>query len=324
MGYALVGATAGELIGPVMGGLLYENLGHWAVFTAVEILIFFDIVLRVLVRDKSGKIESTSLSDAEASTETDPLLGGTQNGPDDRQETSAIDNKRAPASLSHIRMSWVMQLTTTLVATIVRCAMETVSFPLDTLIPGVSHPASNKDFQAIPLVISTFFGWSSAAAGGVMFALLVPMIASPAAGNLATIQGPGIISMVTCVICSAALVGLGYLHSSTDAAKVLFVAVLALVGLCIAIATSASTTGILILAKRLDTAFPAEAARPWPTEGMMMTGMSTSWALGLLLGPACASLFEFTDVNGWAHLCFALAGLSAAALICSIITWKTW
>lgn len=127
MGYALVGATAGELIGPVMGGLLYENLGHWAVFTAVEILIFLDIVLRVLVRDKSGKAESSSMNDAEAATEADPLLGHTQNGANEQQDSPASDNKRKSASLSHIRISCVMQLTTTLVATTVRCAMETVS-----------------------------------------------------------------------------------------------------------------------------------------------------------------------------------------------------
>ena len=157
-----------------------------------------------------------------------------------------------------------------------------------------------------------------------MFALLVPMITSPRVGNLATTQGPGVVSMVVCSICCAALVCLGYFNNDSNAVKILFVGVLALVGLCIAVATAANTAGILILVKKLEAAFPSQSIRPWPTEGMMMTGTSTSWALGLLLGPACASLFEFTDASGWAHLCFALAGMNAAAFICSIITWKTW
>lgn len=131
MGYALVGATAGELIGPVMGGLLYENLGHWAVFMAVEILICIDIVLRLFVRDTSGKTESSPSSEAEgAPTETDPLLENSQNGTNSRTESFSSTDRKGPLSnLWRIRLSFLMQLTTTLVATIVRCAMETVSAP---------------------------------------------------------------------------------------------------------------------------------------------------------------------------------------------------
>lgn len=170
-----------------------------------------------------------------------------------------------------------------------------------------------------------------------MFALLLPTTLSPWAGHLATSYGPGLISVSTCIICSSVVACLGYLTQDTLYTKVAFAVLLSMVGVCLALTTVANTTGILILAKQLgedgsvqsashvnDDNSKARSPHPWPTEGMIMTGLSTSWALGLILGPACAGLFEFVDARGWAGLCLALAGVSVVASVCSLVTWKKW
>ncbi|CEJ94619.1 hypothetical protein VHEMI10138 [[Torrubiella] hemipterigena] len=320
-GYALMGATVGELVGPLIGGFIYKYLGHWAVFTVVEILIFFDIILRLFARDpiaasqpKSSDTEQGPDSSSRSHVETDPLLEGDLLNTQQSTEDAGSKDGDVASAMRRIRLLLATQLTAVLVATMMRCAMET----------------------AIPLVVHSFFGWSSDAAGGLMFALLLPTTLSPWAGHLATSYGPGFISVSTCIICSSVVACLGYLTQDTLYTKVAFAVLLSVVGVCLTMTTAVNTTGILILVKKLedgsmqstshvnDENSKTSPPRPWPTEGMIMTGLSTSWALGLILGPACAGLIEFIDVRGWAGLCWALAGISVVAFVCSIMTWKKW
>lgn len=49
MGYALMGSTAGSVLGPVAGGLLYEAGGYSLPFLLTIVLVAVDAVLRVFV-----------------------------------------------------------------------------------------------------------------------------------------------------------------------------------------------------------------------------------------------------------------------------------
>lgn len=56
MGYMTLAQTMGELVGPLMGGSLYQYVGHWAVFGATEGIIAVDMILRLLIREpKKGE-----------------------------------------------------------------------------------------------------------------------------------------------------------------------------------------------------------------------------------------------------------------------------
>ncbi|SCZ90569.1 BZ3500_MvSof-1268-A1-R1_Chr9g10882 [Microbotryum saponariae] len=52
MGYVMVGFTVGQLIGPPVGGVLYERMGYRAPFVFALCLIFVDFVLRLFVIEK--------------------------------------------------------------------------------------------------------------------------------------------------------------------------------------------------------------------------------------------------------------------------------
>ncbi|PHH64576.1 hypothetical protein CDD80_1112 [Ophiocordyceps camponoti-rufipedis] len=75
VGYLFMAGTIGELVGPVIGGPLYEGFGHWAVFVFVEVLLGVDVGLRVAVGDKSdrGVVKTASVQE-NCQTETDALL----------------------------------------------------------------------------------------------------------------------------------------------------------------------------------------------------------------------------------------------------------
>lgn len=149
MGYTTLGATIGELIGPLLGGYLYEKLGHWAVFGVVELVIAADIVLRLLVKEKDTGSQKQSLLDAvKGTSETDALLGssvatshGTLNDApsadpergeaDDRSALSGTtdceEDDDAVSALRTLRWNWLSSVIGAATACVVRSALEAVS-----------------------------------------------------------------------------------------------------------------------------------------------------------------------------------------------------
>jgi MFS family permease len=58
VGWTTVGVAVGEIIGPLIGGPIYEYVGHWATFGAVEAMLILDILCRVLIKEKKSDPES--------------------------------------------------------------------------------------------------------------------------------------------------------------------------------------------------------------------------------------------------------------------------
>ncbi|PVI03240.1 MFS general substrate transporter [Periconia macrospinosa] len=46
VGWTTVGVAVGEIVGPIVGGPIYDYLGHWAAFGIVQSLLLVDILLR--------------------------------------------------------------------------------------------------------------------------------------------------------------------------------------------------------------------------------------------------------------------------------------
>lgn len=73
VGYLFMAGTIGELVGPVIGGPLYEAFGHWAVFAFVEALLAVDVALRLAVGNKPDRSRNKTAS-VRDNCETDSLL----------------------------------------------------------------------------------------------------------------------------------------------------------------------------------------------------------------------------------------------------------
>lgn len=54
MGRMTVGLTVGSLLGPVIGGLLYDSLEYHGVFVFTTVLILLNIILRFAMTERSG------------------------------------------------------------------------------------------------------------------------------------------------------------------------------------------------------------------------------------------------------------------------------
>lgn len=60
VGWTTVGVAVGEIIGPLVGGPVYDYFGHWAAFGVVEALLLVDILLRVLAKEKKPGLDNYS------------------------------------------------------------------------------------------------------------------------------------------------------------------------------------------------------------------------------------------------------------------------
>ncbi|KFY84926.1 hypothetical protein V498_07773 [Pseudogymnoascus sp. VKM F-4517 (FW-2822)] len=83
VGWTTVGVAIGEIIGPLVGGPIYDYFGHWAAFGVVEALLVVDIILRVLAKDKKPEIQAQQDSEAsiEQESETNTLFKDGQASP---------------------------------------------------------------------------------------------------------------------------------------------------------------------------------------------------------------------------------------------------
>lgn len=350
MGYTTLGATIGELIGPLLGGYLYEKLGHWSVFGVVEVVIAADIVLRLLVKEKDSTTQQHAPVDVlKGSSETEPLLEaaaavshGTISRPlstdvergEEANRTACYktgnceDEVDAVSELRSLGWNWLSSVVGAAVACIVRSALEAVSLLSSCLVQCYT----NTWPQTIPIYVLRHFGWTSSAGGGVMFALLFPMVGGPLVGKYTTLNGPRWFSSLASLACGVFMVTLGCLTGDDPTTQVLFVINIGLIGLCISFGTTTQTTAISAAAQR------AEALRArirssgveisWQlrmlTPGMMLSGLSTAWALGLFLGPACASVFHFNTNQEWLHLCCFLGIICVVTGFYCSTTWKKW
>ncbi|KAL6867167.1 MFS general substrate transporter [Trichoderma novae-zelandiae] len=336
MGYTTLGATVGELMGPIVGGYLYESLGHWAVFGVVEAVIAVDIVLRLLIKEKD-KISASQQQDlvdaAKGLSETDALLGSSaaashgtldicnltpstdveRGGEDDRSAlsgTTDCDGDSDVAALRTLGWNWLSSVSGAAMACVVRSALE----------------------ATIPIYVLRHFGWTSSAGGGVMFALLLPMVGGPLVGKYTTLYGPRWFSTISALACGVFMVTLGFLTGDDTTTRVLFVVNIGLVGLCISFATTTQTTAISAAAQRVEALRSRVRASgvelSWGlkmlTPGMMLSGLSTAWALGLFLGPACGNISHFNTNQEWMHLCCFLGMLSVLTGVYCSFTWTTW
>lgn len=241
MGYTTLGATIGELIGPLLGGYLYEKLGHWAVFGVVEVVIAADIVLRLLVKEKDlttqqhtpvdvvkGISETNSLLQASAAVShgtisrtisTDVECGEEDNRMAFHKTGNCEDEYDAVSELRSLGWNWLSSVVGAAVACIVRSALEAVSLLSNRLIQYYTDTSP----QTIPIYVLRHFGWTSSAGGGVMFALLFPMVGGPLVGKYTTLNGPRWFSSLASLACGVFMVTLGCLTGDDPTTQILFV-----------------------------------------------------------------------------------------------------
>jgi MFS family permease len=176
------------------------------------------------------------------------------------------------------------------------------------------------------------YGWKPTHISMALLTITIPAVFNPIIGGLTSRQGPRWWTVGGFVLCGAALLSFGSVRGHTDESKTSFVIHAAVIGIALAALINSNQVAITIASQRYEAALEAaerEGAElglvsSLLTPGRMLSGVTTSWSAGVLVGPAYSSLIAYTEDEGWETLCRGLGGLCLVAAVGSVFLWRKW
>ena len=227
--------SLGSLSGPLLGGVVYAQAGYYAVFAMGFAIIGVDILLRVMMVEKSAARQWLSpTEDATANDLTSQDPPGVEIKPmpaiknlrdglplDLKKATSPKLHKRHPASTPN----WTQRLPP--VITLLRIPRLLVS-----LFGCFVQATTNASFDSVlPLFVKNTFSWNSTGAGLIFICLVVPALFSPVVGIISDRCGARVITTVGLLGAVPFWVLLRLVTYDSIAQKALLCSLLALIGL---------------------------------------------------------------------------------------------
>lgn len=307
-GYIAAATSIGSLAGPLLGGIVYAKAGYYAVFAVGFGIIGLDIILRLMMVEKSVAQQwLPTLEDTSTSISTvEPKEGASQNQDPDaiepaRQTEDAADPEKLVAEPLP---AWLQRLPPFI--TLLRIPRILVA-----LFGCFVQATSLASFDSsLPLYVKNIFGWNSTGAGLIFICLVIPALVSPVVGVISDRYGSRSITTIGLLGSVPFWVLLRLVTHNTIEQKVLLCALLALIGLFM-------TFVMAPLMADIDHAVALEEKkRPGSLgkRGAAAQGFglfNLAYAIGTLVGPLFAG-FVILDA-GWGTMTWAMGLLSGVA-----------
>ncbi|KAH8601688.1 major facilitator superfamily domain-containing protein [Bisporella sp. PMI_857] len=328
LGWVSLSMSVGILLAPLVGGLLYEKSGYYAVFYVAFALVAVDIVLRlVLVEKKIARQwleENSDVGRSQSGTppgnsvvEHSPIEGleeksTEENIKDGTYTTTALSDIKAPRP-----------------STLAKAARRSKYPPVLTLLKSrrllaalwgciVQGSLLTAFDSVIPLYVQEIFGWNAIGAGLVFLAVIVPSFVAPVAGWLSDRHGPRYIVVTGFLLAIPLWIALRYVTYNSMGQKVLLCALLAMIGFCLAILMpplSAEITYVVAAKEKKHPGLYGPNGAYAQAYGLFIA----AFAAGTMIGPVWAGYVR--GVAGWGTMSWSLGILSfAAAVPCLIFT----
>lgn len=128
------------------------------------------------------------------------------------------------------------------------------------------------------------------------------------------------------------MISFGCVAGESSQSKALFVIHSVVIGVALAVLIGANSVAMSVLSQRYGSALTHAAERneklgkvlSWISPSVMLSGLTFSWAVGILLGPAYSSLIAYTEDAGWTIFCNGLGGMCLVAAVASSFLWRDW
>ena len=229
MGFVLSEMNLGALVGPFVAGLLYENVGYYAVFAFVLGVLFFDTILLLTIIEKR-----TAVRWIEEIKSPDPISNEETHLPRDISSNydyvtfprGSIDSS-VTGDQPHEPNSSSNELSTLLAnapprsqswfrSTFPAMSVLLSSPRLMTAVYGCfTHTTLTAAFDAIlPLFVKRTFGWGSTGAGCIFLAITIPSVIGPIVGSSADRYGTKRVALLGFMVASPFLALLGLVTGS--------------------------------------------------------------------------------------------------------------
>lgn len=328
-GYVGAASSLGTLVGPVLGGAIYEKAGYDAVFAVCFAVVALDIVFRLAIIEKKAALEWTGPSPdtmypGKASTSNLSLA-----------ELASIDWSSSSSDKSRMKLDATASTLSLPEASSVKDMKDGAeSVPAPEKKGGIQVPGMFKllksprmlaafwgDFvlamisvsfdTTLVLFVSRTFKFTDAESGLSFIPLLLPTFLGPLLGRIVDRYGARWISALGLLFMVIPLVLLRLVMSNSPEQVALLCVLLALVGTGTAMTMTGLYTEYSKVCDAMELAKPGSLGKGAYAQSYSISEIA--WATAGLAGPFFAG--EIFDAAGWGTLGWSLSTLCGAAAI---------
>jgi MFS family permease len=309
IGYVSLSLTFGTLAGPLLGGVLYQDGGYYAVFGLAFGLIALDIFLRlVLIEQKDAKkwLEDEKTQPLESDKVETPLAEAapTPEVQEMAPSAKAGASKRRPFGRLAVLLSssrLIVSLWGYFILSLVLSSFDSV----------------------LPIFVQETFGWKQAGQGLIFIPCMVPHIFDPVVGYIIDRypKSPRYLTSAGFFCSLPLMVLLRLVKENTMHDKILLCALLALIGCCIALTMTPLVAEVFHAVKEKEEISPDIFGRG----GAMALAFGLSnmgFAAGSLIGPFFAGFIR--KEAGWGTMGWALGLLVGLSAVPTLLIMGGW
>jgi MFS family permease len=305
MGYVSMSMSLAYLAAPLLGGVVYEKAGYYSVYYMAFGCILLDIFLRLTLVEK--KVAALwSAEEVEAGTS----LGHAAERSVEKTQEETHGEDSEPITDPTIRGNrytrfppiFSLLSSRRLLAALWGCLVQA---SLMTAFDSV-----------VPLFVQRTFHWGSVGAGLTFLALVIPAFSAPLVGAVSDSRGPRWPAVVGFILAVPFWVLLRLVTHDSLKQKVLFFALLALIGTCLTIGMTplmAEITYVVEAKEKKQPGIFGKTGAYAQAYGLFVM----AFAAGTLIGPIWAGYVE--DAAGWGTMSWTLGLFSATGAIPALI-----
>lgn len=330
MGYVGLSMTMSMLVAPLLGGVVFETAGYYAVFAMAFGLMVLDIFMRVVMIEKKFAVKWLPPTGAAVDEGAKKTMEENRQSVTDIEMEAVETNEsqvKAPSEQHNKTRPGLEQVTSTTSAPL--AAAEKLPGPLKRLasrLPPVIFLLGSRRLMSalfgcviqatllaafdsiLPLYVRRTFHWNSIGAGLIFLPVAIVSFGGPIVGWLSDKHGPRLFAIAGYLFASPFLVMLRLVTKNTLDQKILLCALLGLVGLCL---TLVLTPMMAEIAYAVDAKEQRHAPGFFGKNGAYAQAYSLfniAWAAGFMIGPLLAGLVN--QANGWATATLILGCVS--------------
>ncbi|KAF7590641.1 hypothetical protein BBP40_002589 [Aspergillus hancockii] len=329
LGYIGMGMTLGMMGGPLLGGVIYEHGGYYAVFGLAFALVGVDIVFRIVMIEKKHAVrwlppKYLSSSQGDKSEKEATLQGAASSSPPGTQGSNknimegsrAVSPTRVPSrevsnghSLENQDHSASTQLQP---ARAVLTLLSSHRMMVTIWAYFILSVALTSLDSVLPLYVKDTFHWGQTGQGLIFVPLSIPHLLDPVVGYLNDklpncrryLASGALFATIPVIVC------LRFVTDDSLRHKVLLCALLALLGVCLAFLTPP----ILVEASYIVQEKEEKNPNIFGKGGAMALSygiLNSAFAAGSIVGPFFAGYIR--QCAGWSTMAWALALLTGVS-----------
>lgn len=318
MGYIAMAYSVASVVGPLLGGVVYEHAGYYAVFAMGFAIIGLDICLRLIMIEKKLAEQWTTANEE----------GVIMDSPIDNsviRESSTCEIQRSLPVAIESKEKDVETASPTQSE-----KSNTKSSKLPPIITLLRHPrllaalfgcfvqsTSLAAFEAtLPLFVKDTFKWSPTAAGLIFICLVIPALFSPVIGHMSDRYGSRVITTTGLIGAVPFWVLLRLVTHNSIRQKVLLCALITIIGTCVTLVASplmAEIDHILTMEEKMRPGILGKRGAAAQGFGLF----NFAFACGSLVGPLWAGFV--LEKAGWGTMGWSLGLLSGVAAFVTLV-----